>query len=141
MQRRGPQGTEFWRSWNAKLKYTNEESSKSRWQNGVICLVNMFAPGVCSFCWCQQNISHSLEKIFTCIWKIVFSYFRKCNGLFDSNIPLARYQPLNIQSFIIFLLTQQFFDNITLGISQMVTPRPINHTIFWKKSKRSFSCT
>ena len=29
-----------------KMKYTNEESSKSRWENGVICLVNMFAPGV-----------------------------------------------------------------------------------------------
>ena len=31
------------------------------------------------------------------------------NGLLDSELPLLRYQPLKIQSFISFLLTQQFF--------------------------------
>ena len=62
----------------------------------------------CIFCWCQQKIRHSLEKIFACIWKILFSSFRKCYGLLDSELPSARYQPLKIESFI-FLLTQQFF--------------------------------
>ena len=28
----GPHGTEFWRSWNEEMKYTNEQSSKSRWK-------------------------------------------------------------------------------------------------------------
>ena len=95
----------------------------------------------CIFYCCQQKISHSSEKIFTCIWKILLSSFRKFYGLLDSELPLARYKPLNIQSFITFLLTQQFFDISTLDISQTVTPRPINHAIFWKNSKRSFRCT
>ena len=56
--------------------------------------------------------------------------FRKCYGLLDSELPLARYQPLKIQRFITFLLTQQLFDISTLNISQTVTPRPIKYTIF-----------
>ena len=56
--------------------------------------------------------------------------FRKCYGLLDSELPLARYQPLKIQRFITFLLTQQLFDISTFNISQTVTPRPINYTIF-----------
>ena len=33
---------EFWRScWNPQMKHTNGESSKSRWKNGVSCLVIM----------------------------------------------------------------------------------------------------
>ena len=113
----GLHGTEFWRSWNAEMKYTNEYSSKSRWKNGVICLIIMFTPQVmiikmpkmayfCIFCWCQQKISHSLDKIFTCIWKKLFSSPRKCCELLDSELSLARYQPLKIQSVIIFLLAQ-----------------------------------
>ena len=33
------------------------------------------------------------------MWKILFSSFRKCYGLFGSELPLARYQPLKIQMF------------------------------------------
>ena len=44
-----------------------------------------------------------------CILKILFSSFRKYYGLLDSELPLARYHPLKIQSFVIYLLTQQFF--------------------------------
>ena len=40
------QGTEFWKSWKAKMKYTNGENSRVDEKNGVICLVIMFAPGV-----------------------------------------------------------------------------------------------
>ena len=39
--------------------------------------------------------------------KILFSPFRKCHGLLDFELPLARCQPLKIQ--VIFLLIQQFF--------------------------------
>ena len=95
----------------------------------------------CIFYWCPQIISHCLEKIFTCIWKILFSSFRKYYGFLDYELPLARYQPLKIKSFINFLLTQQFFGISTLDNSQTVTPKPINHTIFWKNAKRSFRWT
>ena len=40
--KRRPNGMEFWRScWNPQMKHTNGESSKSRWKNGVFCLVIM----------------------------------------------------------------------------------------------------
>ena len=82
-------------------------------KNGVICLVIMFTPWVMVikisktahfiyFFWCQQKISHSLDKIFTYIWKILFISPRKCYLLLDSELPLAKYQPLKIQRFIVF---------------------------------------
>ena len=52
------------------------------------------------------------------------------NAMDCSELPLAMYQPLEIQSFIIFLLTQQIFGVSTLDISRTVTLKPINHTIF-----------
>ena len=119
--------------------------------NGDICLVIMFTPGVMVIkisklahfyilYWChQKNQSQFGENI--CIWKITFSSFRKCYGLLDSELPLARYQPLKIESFIIFLLIQQFSDISTLNISRTVTPRLFNHTIFWKNWKRSLRYT
>ena len=146
----GLHGTEFWRAWNAEMKYTNGYSSKSRWKNGVICLVIMFTPRVMVikkskmayflFSADGSKKSVSWDKIFKCIWKTLFSSPRKCYGLLDYELPLARYQTLKIHSVIIFLLTQQFFDIFTLDISQMVTRKPMNHTIFWKNSKR-FRCT
>ena len=45
-------------------------------------------------------------------------------GLLDSELPLAIYQPLKIQSFIIFLLTEQFSEISNLNYSQKVTPKP-----------------
>ena len=38
----------------------------------------------------------------------------------DSELPLARCQPLKIKSLGVFLLTQQFFDIPTLNISRTV---------------------
>ena len=38
-----------------------------------------------------------------------------------------------------FLLTQQSFYISTLNNSQTVTPKPINHTIFWRTQKDSLS--
>ena len=39
----------------------------------------------CFFSWCQQKISHTMDKLFMCIWKILFSSLRKCYGLLDIN--------------------------------------------------------
>ena len=84
---------------------------------GVICcLFILFTSGLmvikkskmanfCIFCQQLQKISHSLDKIFTCIWKILLRSFWKCYGLLDFELPLARCQPLKIQSFFILLLT------------------------------------
>ena len=57
-------------------------------------------------------------------------YVHLKDALLDSELPLATYQPLKIQSLNTFLLTQQFFDISSLDISQTVTPKPMNHTIF-----------
>ena len=45
--------------------------------------------------------------------------------ILGSELPLARCQPLKIQGFGMFLLTQQFFDISTLNFSRTVTPKPI----------------
>ena len=42
----GPQGTEFWRPLNAKIKSINARQERVHEKNRVICLVIMFAPGV-----------------------------------------------------------------------------------------------
>ena len=103
------------KNWNIPMDKTQRVDEK----NGVNCLVIIFTPRVmvmkmskmvhfCIFCWCQKRISLSLDKIFTGIWKILFSSFRKCYGLLDFELPLARNEPLKMQSFVIILLTQQF---------------------------------
>ena len=125
-----------------------------RWmkKNGVICIVFMLTPGVtvikmskmarfCISCKRLQKIGHSLGKIFKCIWKTLFSSFRKCYGLLDSELSLAWFQPLKIQVFGIFYWLSCFFYISTLDSSLTVTLKLINHTIFWKKSRRSFRCT
>ena len=79
----------------------------------------------CIFCWCQQKISHSLDKILMRIRKILLSSLRKRYGLLDSELPLARYQHFKIQSFVIFLLTQQVFFStwyLTKGNSKTFEP-------------------
>ena len=38
----GPHGIEFWRSGNAKKKYSNRYNSNSGSKNGLICLVTLF---------------------------------------------------------------------------------------------------
>ena len=92
------------------------------------------------FCWWLQKISHTLGKIFYCIWKILFSSFRKCYGLLGSEVPLAKCQPLKIYDFGIFFLTQQFFwyffpQHLTNVKSKA---KPIKHIILWKILIKSF---
>ena len=121
-----------------KWNISTDRAQRVDGKNKVICLVVVFTPQVivkcqkwlifCIFCWCQQKIRSYIA-------------LRKWYGLLNSKLPLATYQPRVSYSFIIFLLTQQFFDISTLGISQEVTLKTMKHTISWKNSKRSFRCT
>ena len=124
------------------------DEKKKKKKNRASWLVIMLTPGVMVIKMCKMahflcfllmpaKISHSVDKIFTCIWKILNGSFRKCYRLLDSELPLARYQPW---SFVIFFAEICFFDISTLHISRTVTLKPINHTIFGKNSKRSFRC-
>ena len=102
--------------YNTRWKCKNE-----MYQPIVICIVFMVTPGVmvikisklahffCISCWMQQKIGHSLGKMFKYILKILFRFFRKCYGLLRSELSLAWFQPLKIQGFGIFLLTQLGF--------------------------------
>ena len=62
-----------------------------------------------NFCWWQRKVSHNFGKMFRCIWKISFSFFRKYYRLLDFELPLARCQLLKIRGFGIFFLIQQGF--------------------------------
>ena len=83
--------------WNILTERAQRED-----ENGILCLVIMFTPGVIVIkmskmalfsilCWWQQKISHSLEKIFKYIWEILFSSFRKWTTYFSyfKNIQFA----------------------------------------------------
>ena len=116
-------------------------------KNGIICLVIMLTPRIIVIKMSKKFVfsaddskeSVSLGEILKCIWKISFDSFRKCYGLLDSELPLARYQPVKTQDFSVFFCWRiSFFDIFTLDISWVVTPKPINYTIFWKNSVRSF---
>ena len=93
----------------------------------------------CIFCWWQQKLGHSLGKILKFICKILFSSFRKCYVLLDSELPLA-VQDLKMLDFCIFLFTFFcFFFNIsTLNISETLIPNTINHIISWIKINKVF---
>ena len=80
----------------------------------------------CIFCWWQQKINHSLGKIFKCVWKILFSSFRKCYGVFVSELPLARCQPFDIGNFrwlnsFFYIFTLKYLTN-TNSKSLLTTP-------------------
>ena len=118
--------------WNILTDRTQRTYEK-KW---VICLFIMFTPRVlsfkcqkwlifCIFCWEQQKISHSLKKVLKCIWKILFSSFRKCHQLLVSELPLARCRPFKIQDFNIFCWLSSFLVFLPNNISQLVTPKPI----------------
>ena len=106
--------------WNFKfLKCKNEiyqriELKEKMRKIGVIRLV-MFTPRVMvikmskmtHFMYLLLNTAKiSWSKIFNCIWKVLFSPFRKYCELCSSELPLAKFQHLKIQDFGISLLTQ-----------------------------------
>ena len=101
-------GTEM-QKWNIPM----DRSQKADEKNGVISLVIMFTPGVmvikmssgsCFVLSADDSkilINHTLDKIFKCIWKIIFNSFRRYYGLVNSELPLAC-QPLTMVGFSIF---------------------------------------
>ena len=129
--------------YNTRWKCKNE-----MYQPIVICIVFMVTPGVmvikisklahffCISCWIQQKIGHSLGKMFKYILKILFRFFRKCYGLLRSELSLAWFQPLKIQGFGIFLLTQLGF-----FIHPLCKLYPLVHFIFVSQDhQNSFLC-
>ena len=129
--------------YNTRWKCKNE-----MYQPIVICIVFMVTPGVmvikisklahffCISCWMQQKIGHSLGKMFKYILKILFRFFRKCYGLLRSELSLAWFQPLKIQGFGIFLLTQLGF-----FIRPLCKLYPLVHFIFVSQDhQNSFLC-
>ena len=110
----GTHGIEFWKPWNAEMKHTNRQSQRLDEKNGVICRVIKFTPRFLVIkmskknhffiiCWLQQTDNHSFGKNIKFIWNILCRAFSKRNGLLCSELPLARFQPLKIQDFGIFL--------------------------------------
>ena len=76
---------------------------------------------VCIFCWSQEKISHNFSKHFKCIWKTLFSSFRKFYGLLGSiSGTISKMSTLKNTGFQIFSYIS------TLSISWTVTPKPIN---------------
>ena len=97
-------------------------------------------PILCTFCWIQQNISSGLGKKFKCICKVLFGPFRKYYGLRTSELPLAKFQHLKTQHFGISLFTLKFLCLPTISHKQL-SPKPINHTIFYNNSDISETAT
>ena len=71
-----PHGIEFWSSWNAKMKYTNEYSSRNRRKKWDPFYLSRLLPELwslkyekclifCMFCWWQQKTSHSMAKFLS----------------------------------------------------------------------------
>ena len=86
------------------------------------------------------------SKIIKCIWKILFSSFKKCYGLLGSELPLARCLLVDSAGFFIFLssvfherqlqglfiilfLIFQVHSNILLRLLLFFTTQKIGH--FW----------
>ena len=112
----GPHGTEFWRSWNAKMKYTNEYRAQRVDEK-------------------KWSLLSSLEKTLRCIWKILFSSFRKWYGLFDIELPWATiFRCLCWLSSCFYIFTLN-------NIPRTISLKPINRTIFRKSLIRSCRCT
>ena len=143
------------RKWNVPTNRAQRVHEK----NGAICLVIMLTPRVIViklskmahflyFLLLEAKNSHSLGKIFTCIWKTLFSSFRKCYELFNL-VPSASFHykrkgkkffkiALGTRVWIIGFwatiakvstleTTEKFFYISSLNISWTVTPKPINH--------------
>ena len=98
-----------------EMKYTSGESLTSRSKNRVFSVVITFTPRFIvikmvkwlifwMLCWWQQKESHSFDKIFKSIWKILFISLRKFLESLDSVLLLPIHQTLNKD----FSLTQQF---------------------------------
>ena len=84
----------------------------------------------------------SLHCILKWVWKMLFSFFRKCYGLLGYDLAFARCQnPWKHRISVLLLFLLFFIDSAVFYISTSIShePRllkPINRAIFWKNSKR-----
>ena len=132
-----------------KWNIATDRAKKVDGKNRVICLVIMFTSWgmvikmskMAHFLYFLMMPAKNESWFGQNIYVILFSSLRKCYRLLDSEQPLAWYQLWKMHIFFIFLLTQQLLYVSTLDISRKKTSKPMNHTIFWKNSKRYFRCT
>ena len=73
--------------------------------------------------------------------KVWFGPFRKYYGSCTSELPLAKFQRLEIQDVGITLFTQKCFWYLSTISHKQLSPKPIKHTIFCKNSIISAMCT
>ena len=102
----------------AALECYEQLEGKSRWKNGVVCLISMFPS------WVME-----LRLSRKCIFGIVYCAMTDCFG----NITVwSRNILLN------FCWVSTFFDILIAYISWTVDQTLINHIIFWKSIMRNF---
>ena len=133
--------------WNIQTDRAQRKDEK----NGVSCLI-MFASEVMVVKMSKMAhlsvFSADASKTSVRIWRKYLdasgrSYLALLENAMDCWIwaTISKISTFEDIEFHYFLLTQWFFDIFILNNSRTVTPKPINHTIFWKNSKRSFRYT
>ena len=114
---------------------------KSRWKNGVICLVPMFPPFILQFCADLSKKSKSVKAIYIYASKRSrYALSENGNCLLCYELLLRRYYSVNSKILWNFYWVSIFFDILIPSISWMVAQTPINYIIFWKSVMRTFRC-
>ena len=135
-----------------KWDIPTDRAQRTNGKYGTIYPVFMFTPQVmvikmskmAHFFVFSAGASKKLVTVSTkylCAFEDLLQLFQKMLWIVGFWATMSEISTLQDTEFHYFLLTQQFFDISTLHILQTVTPKPMNHTIFWKNSKRSFRCT
>ena len=137
------------------FKFRNEyykQIGKSRWKNGVICLVSMFPSWVMvlklskkvhflQFCADLSKKSKSIKAIY------IYASERSRYALSENGIVYCAmtyyFGDISVWSrriLLNFCWVSIFFDVLIVNISWTVAQTPINHSIFWKSVMRTFRC-
>ena len=99
-------------------------------KNGIMCLVIMFTPS--SIVIKMSKMAHFLYFLLIALKNQSQSGILRIIGFWATMSKISSHENTMFMC---------FFDIFTFGISEMGTPKPINHSIFWNSSIRSFSCT
>ena len=135
------------------FKFRNEyykQIGKSRWKNGVICLVSMFPSWVMvlklskkvhflQFCADLSTESRSIKAIFIYVFGR-YRYALSENGsvYYEITYCFGDISIWNWKNLLKFCWFSIFFDILIAYISWTVARTPINHTTFWKSVIRTF---
>ena len=148
----GPHENEFWVFSNSEMNITNSYTGKSRWKNGIICLVSMFPSWVMvlklskkvhflQFCADLSKKSKSIKAIY------IYASERSRYALSENGIVYCAmtyyFGDISVWSrriLLNFCWVSIFFDILIANISWTVAQTPINHSIFWKSVMRTFRC-